>query len=362
MRSLADSEKNDLINKIVISMWDEIGEQAAKRLQAMLYVSLSGYELTKISTELTIYDENNAADYLRKFLIAKKIKGCTDRTLHFYGTSLKKIFDTIGKSPMDIQADDIRVYIANRQIKENVSLTSINNEIRNLSSFYQWMQNEEIRTKNPMNKIEQIKVYKKQKEAFTDMEIEKMRGKIQDNRTRAIFELLLSSWCRVSEIAQIRLCEIDGDRILVHGKGKKDRYAYMNARALFAVKEYLQERKDPNPYLFPKMVPFLEAAAKRKIKKQNEFKYWYQDSELVEKENHTDKGTIEKIVRDLGRSVGVAAHPHKFRRTGATFALRAGMPIEQVSKILGHANLSVTQVYLDLHEEDIRNAHEKYVR
>lgn len=359
---VSNEEKNDLINKIVISMWDEIGEQAAKRLQAALYVNLSGYDVRKISTELTVYDEKNAADYLKKFLIAKKIKGCTDRTLHFYGTSLKKIFETISKSPMDIQADDIRVYIANRQIKGNVSLTTINNEIRNLSSFYEWMQKEEIRTKNPMNKIEQIKVYKKQKEAFSDMEIEKMRGNIRDNRTRAIFELLLSTWCRVSEIAQIRLSEIDGDRILIHGKGKKDRYAYMNAKALFAVKEYLKERRDLNPFLFPKMISLLDAAQKRKGQPQSECRFFYRDPELIEENNHIDKGTIESIIRKLGRSVDVVAHPHKFRRTGATFALRTGMPIEQVSKILGHANLSVTQIYLDLHEEDIRNAHEKYVR
>lgn len=359
---VSNEEKNDLINKIVISMWDEIGEQAAKRLQAALYVNLSGYDVRKISTELTVYDEKNAADYLKKFLIAKKIKGCTDRTLHFYGTSLKKIFETISKSPMDIQADDIRVYIANRQIKGNVSLTTINNEIRNLSSFYEWMQKEEIRTKNPMNKIEQIKVYKKQKEAFSDMEIEKMRGNIRDNRTRAIFELLLSTWCRVSEIAQIRLSEIDGDRILIHGKGKKDRYAYMNAKALFAVKEYLKERRDLNPFLFPKMISLLDAAQKRKGQPQSECRFFYRDPELIEENNHIDKGTIESIIRKLGRSVNVVAHPHKFRRTGATFALRTGMPIEQVSKILGHANLSVTQIYLDLHEEDIRNAHEKYVR
>lgn len=359
---VSNEEKNDLINKIVISMWDEIGEQAAKRLQAALYVNLSGYDVRKISTELTVYDEKNAADYLKKFLIAKKIKGCTDRTLHFYGTSLKKIFETISKSPMDTQADDIRVYIANRQIKGNVSLTTINNEIRNLSSFYEWMQKEEIRTKNPMNKIEQIKVYKKQKEAFSDMEIEKMRGNIRDNRTRAIFELLLSTWCRVSEIAQIRLSEIDGDRILIHGKGKKDRYAYMNAKALFAVKEYLKERRDLNPFLFPKMISLLDAAQKRKGQPQSECRFFYRDPELIEENNHIDKGTIESIIRKLGRSVDVVAHPHKFRRTGATFALRTGMPIEQVSKILGHANLSVTQIYLDLHEEDIRNAHEKYVR
>lgn len=359
---VSNEEKNDLINKIVISMWDEIGEQAAKRLQAALYVNLSGYDVRKISTELTVYDEKNAADYLKKFLIAKKIKGCTDRTLHFYGTSLKKIFETISKSPMDIQADDIRIYIANRQIKGNVSLTTINNEIRNLSSFYEWMQKEEIRTKNPMNKIEQIKVYKKQKEAFSDMEIEKMRGNIRDNRTRAIFELLLSTWCRVSEIAQIRLSEIDGDRILIHGKGKKDRYAYMNAKALFAVKEYLKERRDLNPFLFPKMISLLDAAQKRKGQPQSECRFFYRDPELIEENNHIDKGTIESIIRKLGRSVDVVAHPHKFRRTGATFALRTGMPIEQVSKILGHANLSVTQIYLDLHEEDIRNAHERYVR
>lgn len=79
---VSNEEKNDLINKIVISMWDEIGEQAAKRLQAALYVNLSGYDVRKISTELTVYDEKNTADYFQNTHECGRdnMKSCTGAT------------------------------------------------------------------------------------------------------------------------------------------------------------------------------------------------------------------------------------------------------------------------------------------
>ena len=89
---------------------------------------------------------------------------------------------------------------------------------------------------------------------------------------------------------------------------------------------------------------------------------WWQNKELVTDNEHVDKSTIESHIRKLGRKAGVEnTHPHRFRRTGATFALRRGMPIEQVSKLLGHESLETTQIYLDISESELEQSHKKYV-
>ena len=83
---------------------------------------------------------------------------------------------------------------------------------------------------------------------------------------------------------------------------------------------------------------------------------------MVVKDKPLDKGAIEQTLRKIAkRAVVERANPHKFRRTCATLALRRGMPIEQVSKMLGHEQISTTQIYLDLSEEDLIQAHKKYV-
>ena len=170
----------------------------------------------------------------------------------------------------------------------------------------------------------------------------------------------MSTWCRVSELAQIRLDEINGDEVLLHGKGRKDRTAYLNAKAMFALTNYLQERKDNNPYLFPRMAPLTEVS--HKGVSQKDYSKFYINPDNLIKDKHMEASTVEHRIRLLGRKLGIVAHPHKFRRTGATMALRAGMPIEQVSKILGHEDLKTTQIYLDIKEVDIKTSHERYVR
>ena len=199
--------------------------------------------------------------------------------------------------------------------------------------------------KNPIAKIDCIKTERCQKEALAEEEIEKLRfAAAKGFKTRQkydfaernvlIVELLLSTGVRVSELVKIKLNEIRDKRILVHGKGRKDRYVYMSVKAQFALERYLPKRKDlESPYLFP-----------------------------GDENGHIGKCTVSSITRKIARTAGVErANPHKFRRTCATMALRRGMPIEQVSKMLGHEQISTTQIYLDLSEEDLAYAHSKYV-
>lgn len=341
--------KNDFVNQIVISMY-------ADKLKNVLYMNLTKYAMREKTTEIAVYEGDETERILRKFLIAKKIKGCTDRTIEYYGETVKKVFEVIQKSPLDVTADDIRLYMVKRQLEDKVSNVTVNNERRALSSLFDWMQKEEIRLKNPMIKIDAVKEVKKKKHAFTEYEIEVMRNSMKSLKDKAIYEVLVSSWARVSEVAQIRLDEIEGDKVVVHGKGQKDRTVYLNARAIVAIQNYMKERKDDNPFLFPKRVSITED------NKKGTPADWYKNPEYVDNEGHTGAGTIEYMIRMLGRKNGIQANPHKFRRTGATMALRAGMPIELVSRILGHESIETTQIYLDIKDKDVKNAFEKYAR
>ena len=239
----------------------------------------------------------------------------------------------------------------------------MDNERRALSTFYGWMLNNEHISKNPMNKVETMKISKPKKQAFTEMDIEKLRDACRTERESMIVEVLLSTWCRVSELCGIKIEEIDGDKVVVHGKGEKDRTVFLNAKAQLAIEKYLIKRNDDNHWLLPKRKELGVRPLTSKGAKREDACRWYENKEMIDGDLHCDKGTIESIVRNLGKRAGVKnAHPHRFRRTGATFALKTGMPFMTVSKLLGHANIAVTQVYLDISDEDLENEHSKFVR
>ena len=186
-----------------------------------------------------------------------------------------------------------------------------------------------------------------------------MRSHANSEKEKLIIEVLLSTGCRVSELVNILITDIDGERVLVHGKGEKERYVYLNAKAMLAIESYMSQRRDRNPYLLPRMKSVREISHKRK---KEEYKDLWKDPENICDEGHIDKGTVEQTTRRIAERAGVEkANPHKFRRTCATMALRRGMPIEQVSRMLGHEEIATTQIYLDLSEDELEQAHKKYV-
>lgn len=335
----------------------------AQDIRMQITIILADYEVESRKTEVMVLDENKNNAIIQKFLAAKLAAGRTKNTLKYYKDYLRRIFEKIGKNYDEITPDDIRLYMALRLEKDKVSKTSVTNERRALSSFYVWLQKEEILLKNPMAKVEMIKMQKPKKKAFDEIDIERIREACKTNREKALIELLLSTWCRVSEVANIRLDEINDNEILVHGKGEKDRIVYLNAKSRLALERYLAERKDDNPYLFAKSINGGDITAFAKGTKRKKECEWYMNADLVSPFEPTKKSTIEVIVRNLGKRAGVQnTHPHRFRRTGATFALRSGMPLVTVSKLLGHANISVTQVYLDISDAELEEAHRKYVK
>lgn len=307
-----------------------------EELKPRMVLVMSEYEINKKSTELAIYEPVDYNDIIfQRYLISKTVQGLTERTIKAYKTTLLFAFDRIQKQANMVSSDDIKLYLAKRQVKDKVSITTVGNEWSALSAFYGWMQKEELIGKNPMNRVEKPKERKKKKKAFSSLECEQIRNGCITLRDKAIVEILFSTWCRVSEVEAMNIADIKGDEITVLGKGQKERIVYLNAKAQLAVRNYIDSREDKQEALF---VSYLKP------------------------HDRLGASAIETFVRELGKQINVNnVHPHRFRRTGATMALRSGMPIEKVSYLLGHESIETTQIYLDINDEETKQAHKKYV-
>lgn len=290
---------------------------------------------TAISTEFAISNE----EYVRRFIALKMVKGCSERTIRLYSDTLRRFFLMVTKPLPGIEANDIRAYLAVRERRDGLTKVTLNNELLHLRTFFHTMLAEEYITKDPTLKIDRIKAPKKVKKPFTELELEKIRAACKNEKQRAIVEVLYSTGCRVSELVGIDRDEIDGDQVIVHGKGAKDRICYLNPRAKLAIDAYLATRKDNYSALFV-----------------GENICTHEISERIQ------NSSVESLLRRIGKRAGVEnVHPHRFRRTAATLALRRGMPIDQVSKMLGHEQLSTTQVYAITDQYDLKRSHEKYM-
>ena len=358
--------RDELMNKIINLMM--IYGIPVEEVRSRLFLIMEPYEITARTTEVAVVNDESVEKYVNMFLLNKRVAGRTQNTIRMYKGSLKIFFEECKKLPTEVTSDDIKLFLAVKEVRDGASKCYLGDLLRAVSSFYEWMTREEHIVKNPMNKVDRIKVPKVKKCAFTELQIEHLRMAIDEDdiRMKLVIELLLSTWCRISELAGMKISDIseNGDSVLVHGKGQKDRTCYINAKAQLYLRKYLAMRKDNNEWLFPKcavgfgsLKVFSEECKRLKVKQR----LWWLAPELLGDE-HIDKSCIGMWLRKLGNKAGVEnTHPHRFRRTGATFALRRGMPIEQVSKLLGHESIETTQIYLDITEKELEQGHKKYV-
>ena len=276
-------------------------------------------------------------DYLKMFLDAKKIEGCSERTIRYYQSSIEHLLDCIDISVRKMTTEDIRTYLADYQQRNNCSKVTVDNIRRNASSFFSWLEEEDYILKSPMRRIHKIKTKTTVKEVISDEMIEKMRDNCSEIRDLAIVDLLYSTGMRVGELVNLNISDIDLEQreCVVYGKGDKERRVYFDAKAKIHIKSYIDGRTDDNPALF---VTLLAPYNRLKI------------------------SGVEIRMRELGRQVGIERiHPHKFRRTMATRAIDKGMPIEQVQKILGHCNIDTTMQYAMVNQNNVKNSHKKYI-
>ena len=344
--------RNELADKIAEALNQD-------DIKPLIIGLMAGYEITKKETGLIVYDGGQTEYLIKRFLVAKKVKGCTDKTCRLYAQNLRRAYAFIGKDPLQCDHTDIQGFIASL-ILRGCGKDYQQNNIRTLSSFYGWLTREELISKNIMLKIDPIKNKPKHKKAFTEMDVEMIRMACQTKRETALIEVLLSTGCRVHEVATIRRDQCQGEEMTIVGKGEKERTVYLNAKARLAIQAYLNERRDSNPYLFPASANVGRQANQPPALKG--MKNWYTYPEQVSESDHSDNSVIEAIIRTIGKRANVKqCHPHRFRRTCATMALRRGMDVTLVQKMLGHESLATTQRYLDIAEEDLKTAHKRYV-
>lgn len=324
----------------------------AQRMRSRMLIVLSDYDISKRCMELVPYSETKNEMLLRRFMVAKAVAGCGKRTIEVYTSTVRDFLRYIQKDADAVDSSDIQLFIAQKMTK-GVSKCYCDNIRRFLSSFYGFLTKEEYIQKNPMMKVEAVKFRKEKEKAFTELEIEHMRNACQNWFQKAMIEVLLSTGCRASELVGIKISDINGEEIRVVGKGDKPRTVLLNAKAMVAIESYLKERKDENPYLFP--------GSTFELARGKTCREWYKYPNNISKDRHYSRESVNIMAKKIARRAGVeGCHTHRFRRTCATMALRRGMPIEMVSMMLGHEQLSTTQIYLDIREEDLKASHQKY--
>lgn len=314
------------VNKIMYQMTDVLNNTQMMHLKKVLE-DLSSEEIT----------EDDSIELLERFIATKKLEGRPERTLKYYRITIEKMMKTIDKNVRAITTDDLRHYLADYQQNSNASNMSIDNIRRNLSSFFNWLEDENYILKSPVRRIHKIKTTTAVKEAYSDDEMERLRDCCTEIRDLALVDMLASTGMRIGELVQLNIEDIDFNEreCIVLGKGDKQRIVYFDARTKLHLQEYLETRKDDNEALFVG----LRSPYKRV----------------------TING-VKLRIRQLGQAVGIKkCHPHKFRRTMATVAIDKGMPIEQVQKLLGHEKIDTTLHYAMVKQSNVKNAHRKYI-
>ena len=325
--------KEKVIKEIEQKMASILNNEQKEKLKEVLLYTFYNIEVTSIKDELV----EDTTDYAKMFIAAKRIEGCSERTLNYYETTIKTMMDKLSKKVNSIETEDLRNYLSEYQAKNNCSKVTIDNVRRILSSFFAWLEDEDYIMKSPVRRIHKVKATQTVKETYTDEELEEMRDACVEIRDLAMVDFLASTGVRVGELVNLDRVDIDMQErsCVVLGKGGKEREVYFDARTKIHLQNYLNSRIDNNPALF---VSLLRPYDRLKI------------------------SGVEIRLRELGKRINIKKiHPHKFRRTMATKAIDKGMPIEQVQVLLGHRKIDTTLQYAMVNQNNVRNSHKKFI-
>lgn len=322
-------------------------EKAANDIARLMLPHLNAAQNRQLEMVLShcLFDESALArnpveqndSYLDRFLSAKRLEGCSERTISYYESTIRKLLEAIDGPACDLGTEQIRTYLSDYQKRGNVSRTTVDNVRRIISSFYSWLEDEDHIIKSPVRRIKRVKSPQTIKETYSDEVIEILRDGSGSLRDLALIDLLRSTGMRVGELVTLDKDAVDviNRECVVHGKGGKDRVVYFDATTKVHLENYLASRDDDSEALF------VSCRAPH---------------------NRLQIGGVEAMLRKLGRTLGVGrVHPHKFRRTLATRAIDKGMPIEQVQVLLGHKKIDTTLRYAMVDQRNVKASHRKYL-
>jgi len=329
--------KEKLIKEIEQEMGSFLNNYQMQKLKEVLQHSFFNVEVMQNKDEsIDDYNKSNQL-LLDAFISAKKVEGCSEKSVKYYLSTLDAMLLTINKSIKQVVTDDIRHYLAKYKSKNNASKVTVDNVRRILSSFFAWLENENYILKSPVRRIKKIKTGRTIKETYSDEMLELMRDTCDNVRDLAIIDILSSTGIRVGELVKLNKDDIDFNNreCIVFGKGDKERRVYFDARTKIHLTNYLAQRTDDNEALFVT---------------------------LLNPYNRLQISGVEIRLRELGKKLNLnKVHPHKFRRTLATKAIDKGMPIEQVQHLLGHQKIDTTLQYAIVNESNVKNSHKKYI-
>lgn len=326
--------RDELISEVVQRMLPYLDNKQLVNLQNNLNLVLQRYDVELIDSGNS---ENDNQELVEKFISAKRVEGCSEKTLKYYLATIEAMNSSLEKDVRIIQTEDLRKYLTDYQMQNGSSKVTIDNIRRILSSFFAWLEDEDYIIKSPVRRIHKVKTVSNIKETYTDEELELMRDNCEELRDLAIVDMLASIGMRIGEMVLLNRDDLNFNEreCIVLGKGSKERIVYFDARAKLHLQEYLKNRVDDEPALFVT----LRAPYKR-----------------------IQIGGIENRLRELGKSLKISrVHPHKFRRTLATMAIDKGMPIEQLQRLLGHQRIDTTLQYAMVKQSNVKLAHKKYI-
>ncbi len=325
---------NAIINRIMQQMLSVLNNAQLIELKRVLNDELHDIELKSNDRNNDALQDDSLID---RFISAKKIEGCSEKTINYYSSIINTTLNNVKKSIVDITTDDLREFLMNYQQQRNLSKVTIDNIRRILSSFFSWLEDEDYIVKSPVRRIHKVRITKVIKDTYSDEALELMRDNCNNLRDLALIDMLASTGMRIGELVKLNIDDINFSEreCIVLGKGDKERIVYFDARTKIHLKNYLDNRIDSNKALFVSL------------------KQPYQ---------RLKAGGIEVRLRELGKKLNIPkVHPHKFRRTLATMAIDKGMPVEQLQRLLGHQRIDTTMQYAMVKQSNVKIAHKKYI-
>ena len=328
---------DEFVNDVLRDMLAYLDNGQAEQLRRVLKHNLSGYEIQRRSDSTTEDASTENTRLTDAFLSAKRIEGCSEKSLSYYRKTIETMSEKIGKGITHITTNDLRSYLTSYQTERKSSKVTIDNIRRILSSFFSWLEDEDYILKSPVRRIHKVKTAVTIKETYTDEALETMRDHCDSLRDLALIDMLASTGMRVGELVLLNRDDINFEEreCVVFGKGSKERMVYFDARTKIHLQNYLAQRADSNNALFVSL------------------KAPYERLQI---------GGVESRLRELGKRLSLPrVHPHKFRRTLATMAIDKGMPVEQLQRLLGHQRIDTTLQYAMVKQSNVKIAHRKYI-
>lgn len=317
------------LNKMV----PDLSGETARIISSALDKAAYPFEVTVKETAIALR-EDFIPEVVKIYIAVKKTEGLSDGTLENYARILQQFFLWVKKQPDAVTANDIRMFLYNYQQHRRVSNITLEKYREMICWFFTWAHREEYIQRDPSRAVKGIKVEVKERQALTQLELEHLRLACDTPREKAMLEFMYSTGCRVSELCVVKMTDIDFKDNTVHlyGKGRKHRTSFINARCEVALKEYFKHRKGESEYLF-----------------------------VSDRYPHEglSKAAVEKIVHNFAERSGLKKHitPHVLRHTTATQAVNNGMAIEDVSELLGHANVATTMIYAKVSHNKVHAEH-----